>query len=324
MKRILLIFTILIYNTVSSQIFSTNTTPVGWEHNILFNAGTRYTVTQQGPAFDIPTLFDGRMMPHYTSTPISVANPSIITIEGLPEFHIQAGAWIGWTTRYWPATRFKIEGFDTNSWVTFVDYSSIDYSGFSFSTRIITPGTYTKLKFTFYTSEGANGNLGLSELFFIHPEATTPYAGLFSSSINNWEFNGTNLAYSGNVGIGTATTGTHKLAVDGSIGAREIKVEITTWPDYVFKKEYSLPTLTEVEKHIIEKGHLKDIPTQEEALKNGINLGEMNAKLLQKIEELTLYMIVVNNKVDNLEISNKKLSEENKTLLKKVIKLESK
>ncbi|MET3020958.1 hypothetical protein [Flavobacterium hydatis] len=98
----------------------------------------------------------------------------------------------------------------------------------------------------------------------------------------------------GNVGIGTITTGTHKLAVNGSIGAREIKVETTTWPDYVFKKEYDLPTLKEVEKHITEKGHLKDIPSEEEALKNGINLGEMNAKLLQKIEELTLYVIEQN------------------------------
>jgi hypothetical protein len=95
----------------------------------------------------------------------------------------------------------------------------------------------------------------------------------------------------GNVGIGTIITGTHKLAVEGSIGAREIKVQTTGWSDFVFKKEYNLPTLEEVEKHIAEKGHLENIPSEEEVLKNGINLGEMNAKLLQKIEELTLYMI---------------------------------
>ncbi|MHC0446341.1 hypothetical protein ACWA1F_13105 [Flavobacterium sp. 3-218] len=95
----------------------------------------------------------------------------------------------------------------------------------------------------------------------------------------------------GNVGIGTTTTGSHKLAVEGSIGAREIKVTASSWSDFVFKKEYNLPTLEEVEKHITEKGHLENIPSEEEVLKNGINLGEMNSKLLQKIEELTLYII---------------------------------
>ena len=70
------------------------------------------------------------------------------------------------------------------------------------------------------------------------------------------------------------------------------------WSDFVFRKEYNLPTLQEVEKHIAEKGHLENIPTEKEVLENGINLGEMNAKLLQKIEELTLYSIQQNKKID--------------------------
>ncbi|WP_233209695.1 hypothetical protein [Flavobacterium sp. 9] len=105
----------------------------------------------------------------------------------------------------------------------------------------------------------------------------------------------------GNVGIGTTTTGTHKLAVEGSIGAREVKVQATGWADFVFKKEYNLPTLGEVEKHIAEKGHLENIPSEEEVLKSGINLGEMNAKLLQKIEEMTLYMITQNKQIIDLQ-----------------------
>ncbi|KAF2080628.1 hypothetical protein [Flavobacterium sharifuzzamanii] len=97
---------------------------------------------------------------------------------------------------------------------------------------------------------------------------------------------------SGNVGIGQ-TNPNNKLDVNGTIHSKEVKVDMTgwTWPDFVFKKEYDLPTLEQVEKHIVEKGHLENIPSEEEVLKNGINLGEMNAKLLQKIEELTLYMI---------------------------------
>jgi hypothetical protein len=109
------------------------------------------------------------------------------------------------------------------------------------------------------------------------------------------------LTSNGSLGIGTITTGAHKLAVEGSIGAREIKVQATGWSDFVFKKEYNLPTLEEVEKHIAQKGHLENIPSEEEVLKNGINLGEMNAKLLQKIEEMTLYMIDQNKQIMDLQ-----------------------
>ncbi|MNQ28454.1 hypothetical protein D3C85_417470 [compost metagenome] len=102
------------------------------------------------------------------------------------------------------------------------------------------------------------------------------------------------------VGIGTNTPDS-ALAVNGTIHSKEVKVDVTGWPDYVFKKEYDLPTLEEVEKHINEKGYLKNIPSEEEALKNGISLGEMNAKLLQKIEELTLYIIEQKKDIDILK-----------------------
>jgi len=105
----------------------------------------------------------------------------------------------------------------------------------------------------------------------------------------------------GNLGIGTTTTGVYKLAVEGSIAAREIKVMASGWADFVFKKEYELPTLEDVEKHINEKGHLSNIPTEAEVLENGVALGEMNVKLLQKIEELTLYMIEQNKKINDLK-----------------------
>ena len=107
----------------------------------------------------------------------------------------------------------------------------------------------------------------------------------------------------GQVGIGTgnSTLGTHKLAVEGSIGAREIKVEASGWSDFVFEENYDLRTLKEVEQHINENGHLPEIPNEAEVTENGINLGEMDAKLLQKIEELTLYLIEQNKKIEALE-----------------------
>jgi len=94
----------------------------------------------------------------------------------------------------------------------------------------------------------------------------------------------------GNIGIGM-TIPSEKLAVNGKIRAKEIKVENANWPDFVFAKSYALPTLKETENHIKEKGHLPGIPSADEVKAHGIDLGDMNAKLLQKIEELTLHLI---------------------------------
>ena len=66
----------------------------------------------------------------------------------------------------------------------------------------------------------------------------------------------------GNVGIGTSTTGTHKLAVNGTIGAREIKVEATGWSDFVFEDDYQLKKLEEVESYITKNNHLPDVPSE--------------------------------------------------------------
>lgn len=86
------------------------------------------------------------------------------------------------------------------------------------------------------------------------------------------------------------------LEVLGTIRATEVKVE-TGWSDFVFEKDYKLPTLQEVENHINEHKHLPDIPSEAEVKENGVSLGEMQAKLLQKIEELTLYTIELNKTV---------------------------
>lgn len=103
----------------------------------------------------------------------------------------------------------------------------------------------------------------------------------------------------GNVGIGTSDTKGYKLAVAGNMIAESVKVKLQgTWPDYVFAKSYKLPSLLEAEQHIKEKGHLQGIPSAEEVKANGIDLEEMNAKLLQKIEELTLHLIEQNKKMD--------------------------
>lgn len=103
-----------------------------------------------------------------------------------------------------------------------------------------------------------------------------------------------------NVAIGTINPGNYKLAVEGIIGAREIKVTLDTWSDFVFNTDYKLRSLNEVEHFIKTNKHLPEIPSEKEVKEQGISLGEMNAKLLQKIEELTLYMIELKKGNDDL------------------------
>ncbi len=106
----------------------------------------------------------------------------------------------------------------------------------------------------------------------------------------------------GNVGIGTTINSkNYKLAVEGTIGAREIVVETDTWADFVFAENYQLISLNDLAKFINENNHLPDIPSESEVKEEGISLGEMNAKLLQKIEELTLYVIDLQKQVDELK-----------------------
>ncbi|CAD0000432.1 hypothetical protein FLAT13_00021 [Flavobacterium salmonis] len=89
------------------------------------------------------------------------------------------------------------------------------------------------------------------------------------------------------------------MAVKGKFISDEIKVQTyANWPDFVFKKEYSLPSLKEVENYIQTNGHLPNIPSAADVSENGILLGEMNARLLQKIEELTLYTIEQQKKIE--------------------------
>lgn len=110
---------------------------------------------------------------------------------------------------------------------------------------------------------------------------------------NTMYINGTgNSNYiAGSLGIGMVNTGSHKLAVEGSIGARRVKVTQGTWADFVFHPDYQLPSLMELEHFIKENKHLPEIPSEKEVAQDGLDLGDMNKKLLQKIEELTLYII---------------------------------
>lgn len=127
---------------------------------------------------------------------------------------------------------------------------------------------------------------------------------------SQWTTSGNTIYYnSGNVLIGQTTqiSSSYKLDVKGKVRAEEIIVNTTgTYPDFVFEKNYKLMPLNELEKSIKENGHLPNIPSAKEAAGNGIAVGDMQTKLLQKIEELTLYVIEL-----------KKENEETKQMIEK-------
>jgi hypothetical protein len=122
----------------------------------------------------------------------------------------------------------------------------------------------------------------------------------------------------GNVSIGTHDAQGYKLAVAGNMIAESVKVKLQgTWPDFVFSKNYQLPTLAATAKYIKENGHLPGVPSAAEVKTKGLDVEEMNAKLLQKIEELTLHLIEKDKELINERERINKLEMAIKSILSK-------
>lgn len=135
------------------------------------------------------------------------------------------------------------------------------------------------------------------------------FLSVFTMLIGGWAFSNAANTFptSGNVGIGTRSP-SNALDVKGTIRAEEVIVQ-TGWSDFVFEDDYQPPTLDEIAAFIAEKGHLPEIPSAEEVAANGVTLGQMNARLLQKLEEMTLYLL--------------DLQDQNRDLVERVNKLEA-
>lgn len=125
---------------------------------------------------------------------------------------------------------------------------------------------------------------------------------------SQWTTVSSNINYTmGGVSIGTANLPTgYKLAVGGKVISEEVVVQLqSSWPDYVFEKGYTLPTLEELQSYINAHKHLPGVPSTQEVKDNGVHVGEMNAILLKKIEEMTLYILDLKKEVDTLKKSQK-------------------
>jgi hypothetical protein len=163
---------------------------------------------------------------------------------------------------------------------------------------------------------------GMAEGAFTN-STTMPTGIAFFTSSTGDDAGAGNLSYgvermritnTGNIGIGTSVPGPYKLAVEGTLGARKIKVTMASpWADYVFEENYPLPTLEEVEQFIKTNKHLPGVPSAEEVDSDGLDLGDTQVILLKKIEELTLYILDQNRKMNDL---TNKVEEQNKKIKK--------
>ena len=181
---------------------------------------------------------------------------------------------------------------------------------------------------------GFGGNMGANAEFYSSYHSTRPgqlrfvYGGSGFGDTRFMHYDGstwtTNMIvnYDGNVGIGTETPSSKlevageiactnvvssgalsctNISANGKITTKEVEVTLDAFPDYVFDEEYHLSPLSDVEKFIKENKHLPGIPPANEVIANGLSLGEMNVKLMEKVEELTLYIIQMQKEIDELK-----------------------
>jgi Big-like domain-containing protein len=190
------------------------------------------------------------------------------------------------------------------------------------------------------------GNVGIGTIApsaQLHTTGTVRLAGLTSDSTKNrvlvsdtsgnlfyrnmtslsgrWQYaNGTAYDSTDNIGIGTNNTQGYKLAVNGAGIFTKVRIKPqANWPDFVFKKEYQLPELADLEQYITQHQHLPGILSETEQLQEGVDVGSHQAALLQKIEELTLYVIKQNKALAD---QHKAMDEQNRKFEQQQLQLQ--
>ena len=215
----------------------------------------------------------------------------------------------------------------------------------------ITSNAENAYLFNGFTNGGANDNIGIalhdgntaSSPYLWIAKSGTSWGGpankmVIASTKNSgttkdlWIYANDNLAVSvpniliqantGRVGIGTVNTGdaNFKLFVETGIRTRKVKVDQSTWPDYVFTSGYKLRSLRELELFIKAHKHLPDVPSANSVSEEGLDLGDNQATLLKKIEELTLYLIEQNKLIES---QNQKLEKQQHQINDLLLKMRS-
>jgi hypothetical protein len=189
-----------------------------------------------------------------------------------------------------------------------VPYGSANSTLGSIRLKNATTGDYFNFSFR-YRNEPGNLNHEIIQSAYYAPTATFKAFSYFNFGTGVYEIRGgvTDVRFlnTGGIGIGLGTMpipSGAKVAIGGKVVCKEIEVTLAGLPDFVFQPDYKLMSLYDVENFINENKHLPGVPSETEVLENGLNLGDMNATLLQKVEELTLYMINLQKENDALKV----------------------
>ncbi|MFC4220523.1 fibronectin type III domain-containing protein [Flagellimonas marina] len=200
----------------------------------------------------------------------------------------------------------------------FQDGVSIANTGTTTSFNVTGLAPSTSYDFTVFAEDAAGNVSTVSNTETVLTEANTGIVDYTSenANLNTVDWIASNLYADQNVGIGTTNTHGYRLAVAGNVIAEGVRVELqTNWPDFVFESDYDLPQLDQVRAFIAANGHLPNVPSAKQVENDGIDLGSMDAKLLQKIEELTLYLLSQESQIKELKRENSEMKELLKNLL---------
>ncbi|MFT4981233.1 MAG: hypothetical protein ACI9UR_001084 [Bacteroidia bacterium] len=176
-----------------------------------------------------------------------------------------------------------------------------DYAGSSVGVYGYSSGT-AGIRYGVYGNASNSGGTNAYGVYGVATGATNNWAGYFGSG---------NVYVANELLVNTTSGATgYDVSVDGKIICEELKVQASgSWPDYVFAADYTLPTLKEVEDHIEKNNHLPGVPSAAVVEAEGINVGEMQKILMEKVEQLTLYMIDANKKIIDSDQRIKELEE---------------
>jgi hypothetical protein len=187
--------------------------------------------------------------------------------------------------------------------ILFIFYSLIVYSQYDPITKTLKWGDYGAI---LQTSQGASIELRGNGVpyFDFSNDATTDYdMRLILMNDNELHVNGGDLVVGGKLKV------TQNTVINAKLEAKEIKVTLTPTADFVFNEIYVLPTLDFIENYIKKNKHLPEIASAKEMKQEGVNIGNFQIQLLQKIEELTLYTIEQQKEIEKLKSTNDKLIE---------------
>ncbi len=222
-------------------------------------------------------------------------------------------------------------GFETNpSSAMFLSVNGPSYiNGTIFTSRIAAYNPSNRFDFGWGATAGSNLEFysndhptSPGQMRFVFGKANTGNVNYLSYDASTGWTSRLFVNYDGNIGIGTQTPSSkldvkgeikahsisidgdltgNALAINGKITAKEVEVTLDGWPDYVFSDDYELSPLSEVEIFVKENKHLPGIPSEKEIIENGLSVGQMNQKMMEKIEELTLYVIELQKEVERLK-----------------------